>query len=182
VLPVPWKPAGVVLVLLAAIAVTPVSAVLGRRRRRRAAHDVSAQVEAAWSDLREGVQDLGVGLRSGGTPRQLDAELARAVGLTGPPREALSRITRTVEQSRYAPVPPAAERLDDDVRAVLAAVAASRTRSMRVRARVLPRSGANRVLTGVGAVTGRVGAVGGRVDVGVARRLRSLRRVRVHRR
>ncbi|HKG50636.1 MAG TPA: DUF3488 and transglutaminase-like domain-containing protein [Actinomycetales bacterium] len=182
VLPVPWKPVGVVLVLLAAIAVTPVSAWLGRRRRRRAARDVQARVEAGWADLREGVQDLGVPLRSGVTPRQLDAELAAAVGLTGPPREALSRITRTVEQSRYAPVLPDPERLDEDVRAVLAAVAASRTRGVRVRARVLPRSGANRVRTGVGTVAGRVGAVGGRVDVGVAQRLRSLRRVRVHRR
>ena len=182
VLPVPWKPVGAVLVLLGAIAVTPVSAVLGRRRRRRAARDVAARVEAGWSDLREGVRDLGVDLRSGVTPRQLDAELVGVVGLTGPPREALSRITRTVEQSRYAPVLPDPDRLDEDVRTVLEAIAASRTRGMRVRARVLPRSGADRVRIGVGAVTGRVGAVGGRVDADVARRLRSLRRVRVHRR
>jgi hypothetical protein len=47
---------------------------------------------------------------------------------------------------------------------------------------VLPRSGSNRVRNGIGSVTTRVGAVGGRVDSGVARRLRSLRRVRVHRR
>ena len=181
-LPVPWKPVGAVLVLLAAIAVTPVSAVLGRRRRRRAARDLAAQVEASWADLREGVLDLGVPLRSGVTPRQLDAELAGAVGLTGPPREALTRITRTVELARYAPVLPDPDRIDEDVRTVLAAVAASRSRGIRVRARVLPRSGADRVRTGVGAVTGRVGAVGSRVDGGVARRLRSLGRVRVHRR
>jgi transglutaminase-like putative cysteine protease len=177
----PWKPVGAVLVLLAALAVTPVSAVLGRRRRRRTARDVAARVEASWSDLREGVLDLGVDLRSGVTPRQLDAELAGAVPLPGTSREALSRISRTVEQSRYAPVAPDPDRLDEDVRTVLAAVAASRGRGTRVRALVLPRSGADRVLAGVGAVTGRVGGVGTALDTGVARRLRALRRLRLHR-
>jgi hypothetical protein len=159
-----------------------VSSLLGRRRRRRAARDATARIEAAWSDLREGVLDLGVRLRAGATPRQLDAELAAAVPLVGPAREALGRVSHAVELSRYAPTPPDPEGLDDDVRTVLAAVAASRTRSTRVRARVLPRSGSNRVRTGIGTVTTRVGAVGGRVDSDVARRLRSLRRVRVHRR
>jgi transglutaminase-like putative cysteine protease len=179
---VPWKLVGVVLVLLAALAVTPVSALLGRRRRRRAASDAAARVEASWSDLREGVLDLGVDLRSGVTPRQLDAELAGAVALAGPSREALGRISQTVERSRYAPVAPDADQLDDDVRTVLAAVAATRGRGTRVRARVLPRSGADRVRAGIGSVTGRVGVVGNAVDHGVARRLRSLRRIRVHRR
>jgi uncharacterized membrane protein YeiB len=41
-------------------------------------------VEASWSDLREGALDLGVPLRVGATPRQLDAELAAAAALAYP--------------------------------------------------------------------------------------------------
>jgi hypothetical protein len=136
--------AAVVLLLVAALVLTPATALLGRRRRRRAARDGAARVEAAWADLYEQVGDLGIDLPSSLTPRQVDHRLQGSVLLAEQPRAALARVTTAVEQARYAR--PGAEGGDvsEDVRAVVRAVAGSRTRSERLRAWVYPRSGAER--------------------------------------
>lgn len=167
----PWKLIGLGLVLLAAIAVTPASAALGRRRRRRAAKDAAARIEATWSDLHERVSDLGIELGAGSTPRQLDAELASAAALPGPSREALARVSGAVERSRYSRS-GADEDLRDDVRSVLHAVAASRGRGDRLRAVALPRSGTARLLRAGDRLGGRLA----RVDTAAARRLHTARR------
>lgn len=169
---VPWRVVGVVLLLLAVLGLSPTTAALARRRRRRAAHDDRARIEAAWADLHEGVGDLGVALMPGGTPRQQEAELALAAGLStaSPNGQALARVAQVVERSRYARGQVVAADVETDVRSVLRALASTRSRRQRVLAMVLPRSGTSR-LTQVG---DRAGRRAGGVDRRLARRLHLL--------
>ena len=177
---IPWRAVLIVLLALAVLALAPVTALTARWRRRRAAQDDRALIEAAWADLHEGAEDLGVTLTGGSTPRQLDAELALAGRLAADDRRALARVAQVVERSRYSRADVDADGVQADVRSVLRALAGTRTRGQRVRAAVLPRSGTAR-LTGVGDRAGR--RVGG-VDQHLARGLSELRRrrPRVHRR
>ncbi len=174
-----WQVAGVVLLLLAALALTPVTALLGRRRRRRTARDGAARVEASWADLHEQVGDLGIELPASLTPRQVDHRLQGSVQLAEQPRAALTRVTTAVEQARYAR--PGAEGPDvaDDVRAVVRAVAGTRTRGQRVRAWLYPRSGAVRTAA-AGRVVGRVFSAADTRLAGWSHRLR-LPRLHRHR-
>ena len=175
---VPWKPILLTLLLLLVAGLSPVTATLARWRRRRSAPDDQARIEAAWADLHEGADDLGLRLAGASTPRQLDAELALAAGLVSasPDRQALARVTQVVERSRYSRAGFDTGTLDADVRSVLRAVAASRTRRQRLVARVSPRSGTARLLR-LGDLAGR--RIGG-VDQAVARRVRDLRGRRPH--
>lgn len=169
--------AALVLLLLAALALTPATALLGRRRRRRAAHDGPARVEAAWADLHEQVGDLGIALPTSLTPRQVDHRLHSSLLLGEQPSAALARVTTAVEQARYARPGTQSPDVSGDVRAVVRAVADTRRRSERVRARLYPRSGATR--TAVAARwTGRLFAA---TDARVARWSHRLRLPRLHR-
>jgi transglutaminase-like putative cysteine protease len=158
----------IVMALIAALA-TPVAAVLSRRRRRRRARDAVTKAETAWGELLERVDDLGIELPTGATPRQIQQRLIAAASLGPDAREALGRLVHTLEQVRYAPRPSTAEGPDapvdpsDDVRRVLAAVRATTDRSRRLRARVLPRSGTE-VLLGLSARAGeRIAGVDRRI-------------------
>ena len=179
---VPWRAIGIGLLLLAAAALSPVTAMVARWRRRRAARDDRERIEAAWADLYEGADDLGVPLGISSTPRQLDAELATAAALpsTSPDREALARVAQVVERSRYSRSAPDSSGVDADVRSVLRAVASTRSRSDRVLARVLPRSGTARIVR----LGDRAGRLVGGLDHRLTARLNDLRhrRPRVHRR
>ena len=174
----PWRPILLVLLLLLVAGLSPATATLARRRRRRGANDDRARIEAAWADLHEGADDLGLRLAGGSTPRQLDAELALAAGLDADSedRQALARVTLVVERSRYSRSGLDKGTVDADVRSVLRAVAASRTRWQRLLAQLLPRSGTARLLR-LGDLAGRqIGAA----DQAVARRMQALRRRRPH--
>ena len=175
---VPWRYVVMALVLLLALALTPVTAVLARGRRRRAAHDDRARIEAAWADLHEGAADLGVPLSPGSTPRQLDAELALAAHLASGDRQALGRVALSVERSRYSRTGVSADGVDADVRVVLKAVAGTRSRGQRALALALPRSGTARLAR----LGDRAGQRVGLVDQRVSRGLRGLPRRRVRRR
>ena len=179
---VPWRTVLVVLLLMAVIALAPVTAALARWRRQRAAQDDRARIEAAWADLFEGADDLGYVLSPGSTPRQAGAELALAARLPSTSSDAvtLTRLAQAVERSRYARTSAPAGDVQADVRSVLRAVASTRTRGQRTLARVLPRSG-----------TGRIGRLGdslsqrvGGLDQRLTARLRDLRgrRPRIQRR
>ena len=174
----PWRPILLVLLLVLVAGLSPATAALARWRRRRAAHDDRALIEAAWADLHEGADDLGLRLTGASTPRQVDAELALAAGLAtaSPSRQALARVTQVVERSRYSRAGFDPLTVDADVRSVLRAVAASRTRWQRLAARLLPRSGTARLLR-LGDLAGR--RIGG-VDQRVTRRIQDLRGRRPH--
>ncbi len=170
---VPWRGVLIGLLVVALLVVTPATAGLARWRRRRAAVTDLAHVEAAWADLLEGAGDLGLAVPSGSTPRQLGAELARQAALSEGSRAfgALSRVSRLVERSRYARGQLPVGEVDDDVHTVLVAVSATRNRSDRVRALVLPRSGITRLTRSGDMVGRRLGSL----DRGVTRRLHVIR-------
>jgi transglutaminase-like putative cysteine protease len=171
--------AGLAALLLAAVLITPASARVGRRRRRASAQDATTAVEASWADLLERIDDLGVTLVPGLTPRQVDASLDAAAMLTPGPRTALARVTRAVEQSRYARPTASGPQVDpdavkDDVHTVVSTVRRSQPRGARVRAAMWPRSGRSRMSAVMGRVTERLRNWDLRTAAGV-RRLSRLR-------
>jgi transglutaminase-like putative cysteine protease len=165
------------MLLVAALAVTPVTALVGRRRRRRTAHDGSARVEAAWADLHEQVGDLGIALPLSLTPRQVDERLHTSVLLADQPRAALTRVTNAVEQARYARPGTDGPDVSGDVRTVVRAVAGTRPRSQRLRARLYPPSGAARTAS----ATRWLGRLFSSTDARVARWSHRLRVPRLRR-
>lgn len=176
---VPWRVLGVIALLLALGALPLGLARLVRARRwRRATRSPSAgRVEAAWDDLRERLEDLGVTWAASWTPRALQLRLADDHELVGSERVALGRLVTDVEQVRYAP-PGAPVRAVRELRADVELVVAGVTRSAAVpawarhRARWVPLSGW-RALTGaarrVGVATDEAGRRAGALSTSVRR-------------
>jgi hypothetical protein len=176
--------------LLLALVATPLAALLARWRRRRSAQDADARAEAAWAELLERVDDLGIVLPVGATPRQIQQDLVTRSRLEGEPADALRRLVQAIEGVRYAR--PSVRRLilverpvgtdgtdgtdgadsTDDVAAVVRAVRAGRDRTSRLRARVLPRSGTERLV----GLSARAGERIAGVDRRIARTGRSVAR------
>jgi hypothetical protein len=128
------------------------------RWRRASGAPPAQRVEAAWDELRERLEDLGVRWAVSWTPRALQQRLADDHTLGGTERVALGRLVTDIEQERYAP-PGAPVReipeLRADIDTVVAGVAASTAVPTwaRRRARWLPVSGWH-------AITGAVRRVG----------------------
>ena len=162
----------------AGLLATPLAAVVTRWRRRRGARDADARTEAAWAELLERVDDLGFVLPMGATPRQIQDELVTRATLEPGPVLALGRLVRAIEQVRYAPPsgrsPIAIDEPDitDDVAEVVRAVRAGRDRASRLRARVVPRSGTERLV----GLSARAGERIAGVDRRIARTGRSVAR------
>ena len=141
----PWRLIGV-LALVALVAAAPLTADrLSRRRRWRRAGSPAERAEAAWEDLRRGLEDLGVRWASSWTPRALRHRLVADLGL-GPDHDAAAgRLVADLEAARYARPGGSAGRpasqMRADVRMVLAAVAAGAPAGVRRRARWFPPSG-----------------------------------------
>ena len=103
-------------------------------------------MEAAWDELRERLEDLGVRWAASWTPRALELRLASDHRLGESERAALGRLAQDVEQVRYAP-PGAPVReagaLRADIDLVIRGVERSGTiqAPARRRARLVPISG-----------------------------------------
>ncbi|MDQ1288948.1 MAG: hypothetical protein QG622_2514 [Actinomycetota bacterium] len=178
---VPWKVLGVIalLVLLAATPFT-LTRLVRARRWSRAGRDPSGprRVEAAWNDLRERLEDLGVGWASSWTPRALQTRLSGDHDLSGSERVALGRLVADVEEAWYAP-PGEQGRSGPELRSDVDLVMGGVTRSASVpawtrrRARWLPLSGW-RSLTGAvrraDLAAGRAGQRVGTVSSSIRRR------------
>lgn len=155
----PW-PLLVVLALVVGLLAAPLaSRSLVRRRRWRRAEGSAARAEAAWADLLEQVGDLGVRVPPSETPRQVGRRLV--AGFTPPEDEApgdagrdgagrgdergpaVGRLVDAVEGARYGAAGGGrgGTALADDVRTVVGAVVAQRSRSATWRWRALPPSG-----------------------------------------
>jgi transglutaminase-like putative cysteine protease len=134
-----WRRRGLALLLLAGVValLVPAGRRLVRRRRRLSA---SASVEDAWEELRDSARDLGVPWSDAHTPRQAAAAVIRRQSLMGEAADATNRLARTTEQVRYAPRPPVAEHVADDVRAVRGALWRRAEWKARVRAVLWPAS------------------------------------------
>ena len=146
---------------------------IARWRRRRRARDADARAEAAWAELLERVDDLGhrpAGRRHAAPDP--GSELVDRGPAPDEPAEALARLVQAIERVRYAPRPAAAAvdgRWTGPSRGRTTwprwprAVRAGRDRSSRLRARVLPRSGTER-LVGLSARAGeRIAGVDRRI-------------------
>ncbi|WP_432571444.1 transglutaminase family protein [Kineococcus sp. SYSU DK005] len=166
-LPWGWIGGGA-LALLALLAPRATATLLGRRRWA-GAHDGPSSAEAAWADLEDRLGDLGVHWPAAATPRRRAALVEEAADLPEGAHRQLTALRRAVESARFgAPERPAAparggaaparraaavlERpapagtrgrrvVRAQVDEVVEAVAASRPRAARWRARWLPGAG-----------------------------------------
>lgn len=139
---VPWRLVGLVLAL-AALAAAPRALGAARRAWRwRTVRTRSDRAEAAWDVLSARCADLGITWPASHTPRAVRDELVAAHELAAAARDALGRLVTELELARYAP--PAAEGgrsvqdLREDVRRVVAGVAAAQPAAVRRRATWLP--------------------------------------------
>jgi transglutaminase-like putative cysteine protease len=108
------------------------------RRQRRLSAD--AGVEDAWSELRDTARDLGLPWSDASTPRQAVAAVVVGQRLTGDAAAAATRIGRTTERSRYAPVAPSDGSVARDVATVRSALMSRAEVRTRLRALLLPTS------------------------------------------
>jgi hypothetical protein len=102
---VPWQALLAVLVL-AGVGAAPWTIDRSARwvRWRRVAHrPASDQVETAWQELRERLEDLGVRWAVSWTPRALQLRLTTDHVLGGTERAALGRLVADIEHVRYTP-------------------------------------------------------------------------------
>ncbi|HTP17358.1 MAG TPA: DUF3488 and transglutaminase-like domain-containing protein [Streptosporangiaceae bacterium] len=138
-LALPLALAAVIAAALAAIG-PGTARVIVTRRRWRQAHGNAGAASAAWRELSDDLDDLGVGVRPSESPRALASRIESAHRLPDAARDALRRVSSAVERSRYAAEPGPAGTLRADVTAVRAALAQQVTRGARWRARLLPAS------------------------------------------
>lgn len=147
--------AGVLVVLLMALAVPMVVRVLARRRRWAAvtaspgrspdatrAADPADAAHAAWGEMRADALDHGLRWRASDSPRAAARRLGELLELDDESAGALGRIARAEELARYSrtAAPAPADSLRADVRTVREAFAASVAPRTRWRARLLPPS------------------------------------------
>ncbi len=140
--------AGLILLIL-----LPAILRFGRRLRRiRALKSGRGAARAAWQELLETAEDLGMVLGSTLTPREVVARLKRVRGMSGECGEALERIRASVEREGYGR-PQTGTSPDDtlarDLATVRARLHASVDSGVRMRAALLPPSLVRRVRRGV---------------------------------
>ncbi|NYG37733.1 transglutaminase-like putative cysteine protease [Janibacter alkaliphilus] len=134
-----WRwPLVLLLGLVLALAVLPVTAILVRRRRPE---DDAARVEQEWQGLVVRLGDLGMSPPDGATPRQTGAWVQRRVPGDPAATDQVDRVVTTLERARYAPDPAVLPDIGDDVDAILGRARRSRTTGRRARALLWPVEG-----------------------------------------
>jgi transglutaminase-like putative cysteine protease len=131
--------------ILAALAAPRIARSWTRRRRWMTAHGDAGRAHAAWAELLDDMEDLGIEHGPGETPRALSTRIAGQQDLTGDARAALDRLARAEELASYAREPGPATTLAADLAAVRSALAASVRSAARWRARLLPLSSGGRL-------------------------------------
>ncbi len=133
------------LVGLLATFLMPLTAWLGRARRRRAAVTRRDLIEVEWAELTSHLRDLGLPPPEGGTLRQMREQFIREGHLDEANASAVRRVTTTLEKSRYdrpeRTTPEEAEALQRDIRAIRHQVSSTRAWSTRVRSFFWPTTG-----------------------------------------
>ncbi|WP_157090090.1 DUF3488 and transglutaminase-like domain-containing protein [Janibacter melonis] len=142
---VQWqRPLLLTLLVVALLAVLPLTALLLRERARRRRGSPQEQVEREWERLVEGLGDLGIDVPPGATPRVSGDHLVQRSGVGGRGTEQMHRVVTTLEGARYAPPgrpePDEVEQVGRDVDDLLARVRRSRDTGRRVRAALAPPS------------------------------------------
>jgi TgpA N-terminal domain/Transglutaminase-like superfamily len=135
-------PVGIIVLLaVAALVALPgtVRWLTGRRRWMATAGD-AALAHTAWRELTDYLTDYGLARRPSESPRALSCRVAEEASMAPAERGALTRIGAAEERARYSLSTEPGTRLHADVKAVRKALAASSTRTQRLRARLLPPS------------------------------------------
>lgn len=135
-----WPLWWVLLVALGVLALVPALVRLVRRARRISLGTPSA----AWTEIRDTADDLGLRTHDTRTPRQLADDLAPT--LSKDARPALQRLRAALEGDVFAAQPATVS--TSDVRAVLSGLRRRSTITARVLARLAPRSLVRRLLPG----------------------------------
>lgn len=160
-----------VLVVLLAAAPRAVR-VLSRRKRWLAASGDAGLAHAAWRETIDDLADFGLARTPSESPRAFVRRIAAEEAMSPAASQALARIGAAEERARYASSAPPGAGLPRDVVAVRRAVAASATRSQRLRAWLLPAS----TLTAVGRGMQRAGGALNWLDMSLPSAARQLRR------
>ncbi|MGQ0623149.1 MAG: transglutaminase TgpA family protein [Sporichthyaceae bacterium] len=142
-----WRVTAYLAVLAMLLAAPGLCRLAIRWRRWRAVSGAGAEAaraaETAWTELRDGVRDLGLPWPPSRTPRQTAAALKAGGELGAGALSALALITGSLERARYAPgvvtAAPTAQ-LRAAVHALTHDLGVTAGRAARVRARLLPRS------------------------------------------
>ncbi len=142
----PWRWLSLILVPLLGLLAPGAASWLARRRRWARAATPAAAATAGWDELRDRLDDLGLGWPRSWTPRATVHRLGEDHDLSEPRRDALARLGSGVEDAWYAPPGDATGRRDADavrrdVSTVVEGVRATVTPAARRRALLLPRSG-----------------------------------------
>ncbi len=99
-----------------------------------------ARVHAAWLEIRDGLEDFGIGCPANESPRAIVHRATTNLRLPEAARDALGRVAFAEERARYAVTLAGLPNLRADVTAVRRAVAASVDLRARWRARIFPAS------------------------------------------
>ncbi|RJL31247.1 transglutaminase TgpA family protein [Bailinhaonella thermotolerans] len=134
---------GLLAVLL--VAALPIPFRLAVRQRRR----LAGTVHAAWDELRDTLEDLGIAREPNESPRALARRLTEALGLDSDAADALRRLAEAEERLRYARAGIPQRVAPGDLPLVRAALLAAATRWRRARAFAAPASTLRR-LRGLG--------------------------------
>ncbi|KHL19132.1 transglutaminase superfamily protein [Mumia flava] len=130
---------GLAALALVLLLVAPASIRVLRRRRRTQTRGAGPRAEAAWAEIADTAEDLGLGWDDGLSARAASAPLRARLSSAPDASAALTRIVTELERARYA-----AEAGDgtpwEDVVVVRDALIAGVDRRRRVRATVMPRS------------------------------------------
>ncbi len=147
-LEVPWRVLGVAVLIVLALGAPRLTSTLSSRRRWRRARSAGtgpALAEAAWTDLRLNLGDLGIRWDPSWTPRAVVQHLARDHHVSAGALVAVDRLAMEIESARYAPPDgesgrPATERAQD-VALVVSEVSELRSSRTTWSARLWPASG-----------------------------------------
>jgi len=133
-----WSLIASVLGFLALLALVP-AAIRWRRRRQRLRAAGEGDPDPLWAELSDTAVDLGYVWSPARSPRQVAGWLGRQVDAAA--EQPLRTLASAVEVARYAPGERLAGRtLVDELRSVEARLRAERSRSVRIRARLMPAS------------------------------------------
>jgi len=119
---------------------TPTGVKVGSAAEEVAAAAARARIRAGWLEMRDDLEDFGIGCQPSESPRAVVNRVAGVLGLPPAPRAALRRVALAEERARYA------DRLDEvptlraDLGIVRHALARSVSPQVRWRARLFPAS------------------------------------------
>ncbi|MFF9842211.1 DUF3488 and DUF4129 domain-containing transglutaminase family protein [Streptomyces sp. NPDC013740] len=118
-----------------------------RARRLGPAGDPVTRILSVWAEINDTAWDYGVAPDDSQTPRRAAARLVRLGELPADAGDAVHRVARAVEQALYAPRPQPTTGLTELAGVIRRGFHASASRRTRLRALLLPRSGARAVWT-----------------------------------